>query len=183
MNPFFFRITFWLVCAMFLAASLATDVLAQTNAPALLVRGSIEQPLDLALSDLQTMPRIKLTSREKDGSEAMFEGVLLYEVVSRAKPRLTDKCCSNAINTVVVIKAADNYQALFSMPELDSKFGTRQILLADRRDGRPLAPGQGPLQIIVPDDQVRARWVRQVSLIEILPIGDLRGAATNSLPH
>jgi hypothetical protein len=58
-----------------------------------------------------------------------------------------------------------------------------QILLADRCAGQPLEPGQGPLQIIVPDDKVHGRWVRQANLIEILPSGDLRGTSTNSPPR
>ena len=115
----------------------ATRMTAQTNDGILLVRGAVDQPLDLSLSDLQSMPRIKITVREKGGTEAAFEGVSLYEIVSRAKPRLTDKCCINAINTVVIVKAADKYQALFSLPELDPKFDDRQVVLADKREGLP----------------------------------------------
>lgn len=110
-----------------------------------------------------------------------LKGVALFEVVQRAKPKLSEHCCSNAINMVVVIKAADNYQAAFSLPELDPKFGRREILLADRREGQPLGPAQGPLEIIVPDEKVHARWVRQVNPIVVLSVGDLRVTSTNSL--
>jgi hypothetical protein len=173
--------SFAVLIAIFLAALLAASVVAQTNGGVLAVRGSVEQPLTLSLSDLQAMQRAKLKAREKDGGKATFEGVALFDVVGRAKPKLSEHCCSNAINTMVVINAADNYQAAFSLPELDPKFGHRQILLADRRNGQPLGPLQGPLQIIVPEDKVYARWVRQVNLIEILSIGDLRQASTKSL--
>jgi DMSO/TMAO reductase YedYZ molybdopterin-dependent catalytic subunit len=156
---------------------------AQTNAAVVAVRGAVEQPLQLGLSELRAMPRSKLKVQEKGGVEATYEGVALYEVVSRAKPRLSEQCCSNAVNTVVVIKAADNYQAIFSLPELDPKFGHGQVLLADRREGQPLNPAQGPLQIIVPDDKVHARWVRQVNLIEVRPLGDLHETSTNSSPR
>jgi DMSO/TMAO reductase YedYZ molybdopterin-dependent catalytic subunit len=172
----------WVIFALFAAACLTVQVTAQTNNGAVSVRGAVDQPLNLSLSDLQSMPRIKITVREKDGTEATFEGVSLYDIVSRARPHLTEKCCSNAINTVVIVKAADKYQALFSLPELDPKFDNRQVVLADRREGLPLSPAQGPLQIIVPDDKVHARWVRQVNYIEVAPLGDLRAASTNSLP-
>lgn len=168
--------------ASLVAALLATSAVAQTNTPVLLVRGAVAQPLTLSLRDLQAMPRAKMTAREKDGGEASFEGVALFDVVSRAKPILTEKCCSNAVNTVVIIKAADKYQAAFSWPELDPKFSPRQILLADRREGRALKPAQGPLEIIVPDDKVHARWVRQVNLIEVLPLGELREPAATPSP-
>ncbi len=36
------------------------------------------------------------------------------------------------------------------------------IILADRRDGKPLAEKEGPLRIIVPEEKREARWVRQL---------------------
>jgi DMSO/TMAO reductase YedYZ molybdopterin-dependent catalytic subunit len=170
-----------IVGAVFFASLLAISAAAQTNEPALIIRGTVEKPLNLALADLQTMPRTKLTVREKDGADATFEGVVLVEVINRAKPIFSDKCCSNTINTVVIVSAADKYQAVFSWPELDPKFGPGKILLADQRNGQPLDPGHGPLEIIVPDEKVHARWVRQVKSIEVLPLGDR--ADTNSPPH
>jgi hypothetical protein len=151
-------------------------VVAQTNDTVLSVGGSVEQSLTLSLPDLQAMPRVTVKAQEKGGSEATFEGVALYEVVMRAKPKLTPHCCSNAVNTVVVVKAADNYQAAFSLPELDPKFGKHNIVVADRRDGQPLDASKGPLEIIVPDDKVYSRWVRQAGFIEVLPVGQLPSA-------
>ncbi len=109
-----------LTLAIFFAALITSSVVAQTNVAILTVQGAVEQPLKLTLSDLQAMPRTKMTEREKDGSEVTFEGVALCQSgEARQKALLTDKCCSNAINTVVVIKAADNYQACtFQLPEL-----------------------------------------------------------------
>jgi DMSO/TMAO reductase YedYZ molybdopterin-dependent catalytic subunit len=156
---------------------------AQTNSNGAVVCGAVERPLALTLADLQAMPRMQLKVAEKGSGEATFEGVALYDVVMRAKPKLTERCCSNAANTAIVIRAPDNYQVIFSMPELDPKFSSRKILLADRREGQPLGPANGPLQLIVPDDRVHGRWVRQVNFIEVLPIGDRGAAATNSVPR
>jgi hypothetical protein len=168
--------------AIVAAALVATSAIAQTNVAALVVRGAVEQPLALVLSDLQAMPRLNLNIREKDGSDATFEGVALYDVIMRSKPMLSERCCSNAINTLVVVGAADHYQAVFSLPELDPKFGHGKILLADERNGQPLGLPYGPFEIIAPDDKVHARWVREVNLIEVLPVGDRRGASGNSPP-
>jgi DMSO/TMAO reductase YedYZ molybdopterin-dependent catalytic subunit len=181
MNTTDFRAIRWVACAICTITLTASSVIAQTNDATLVVCGAVEKPLTLSLTELQAMPRSKLIVREKDGA-ATYEGVMLFEIVSRAKPRLTEKCCSNTVNTVVVIQAADNYQTVFSLPELDPKFGPGKILLADRREGQALDPAHGPLQIIVPDEKVHARWVRQVKTIEVLPIGDLPGA-TNSPPR
>src|SRR5713226_4105039 len=62
----------------------------------------------------------------------------------------------------LVVGAADGYHAVFALPELDHAFTDRIIILADRRDGKPLAEKEGPLRIVVPDEKREARWVRQV---------------------
>ncbi|HEY3914321.1 MAG TPA: molybdopterin-dependent oxidoreductase [Verrucomicrobiae bacterium] len=152
---------------------MAAPVLALTNGTVLAVGGMVQESLTLSLSDLQTMPRVLVKAAEKGGTEATFDGVELYDVVMRAKPKLTAHCCSNEVNVVVIIRAADNYQAAFSLPELDPKFGKREILIADRRDGQAIGAAKGPLEIIVPDDKVYSRWVRQANFIEVLPVGKL----------
>jgi hypothetical protein len=50
-------------------------------------------------------------------------------------------------------------------------FIEREIVLADKRDGKPLADAQGPLSLIVPGEKVHARWVRQVKSLEIVRVG------------
>jgi hypothetical protein len=66
-----------------------------------------------------------------------------------------------------VIEAHDGYQVLFTLPELDSLFTDRVVLLADRRDGKPLSEKEGPLRIVVPDEKRQARWIRQVKSIAV----------------
>ena len=37
------------------------------------------------------------------------------------------------------------------------------VMLVDKRDGKALDAKEGPLRIVVPDEKMRARWVRQVA--------------------
>ena len=67
----------------------------------------------------------------------------------------------------VVVEAADGYRAVFALAELDPAFTDRVILLADRRDGKPLSTREGPFQIIVPGEKKHARWVRQVIRLKV----------------
>ena len=46
-------------------------------------------------------------------------------------------------------------------------FTDRVILLADRRDGKPLSAREGPFQVIVPGEKKHARWVRQVIRLKV----------------
>jgi hypothetical protein len=46
-------------------------------------------------------------------------------------------------------------------------FNDHVILIANRRNGQPLLADAGPLQIIVPQDNLQARWIRQVRTLEV----------------
>jgi hypothetical protein len=92
-------------------------VAADTNAPTLLVRGEVEQSLTLSFAEFLTLPRTTLKAREKDGSEAIFEGVALSEVIKRAKPRLTEKCCSNHPTPASSSGPLTNIEQFFRWPK------------------------------------------------------------------
>ena len=145
---------------------------ADTNPAALTVRGEVDQPLQLSLTDLQAMPRTTAKARDKNGDEVAFEGVTLSEVIKRAKPRFTEKCCGNAANTCVIVRAADRYRAVFSLAEIDPDFTDRKVVLAFRRNGKPLAEAEGPVRLVVPEEKVHTRWVRQVASVEIVRAGE-----------
>ena len=42
------------------------------------------------------------------------------------------------------------------------------IILADKRDGKPLAATEGPFRIVAPGDKRPARWIRQVTAFRII---------------
>ena len=56
---------------------------------------------------------------------------------------------------------------MFALAELASGFTDDVVLLADRRDGHPLGPDEGPLRLAVPHDKRQARWVRQVKSLTV----------------
>src|SRR5262249_21527632 len=137
---------------------------------ALLVRGEVENPLQLTLADLRAMPHLTVKAHDKNGEEVSFDGVALAEILERAKPKLTAKCCTNAANACVIVRAADNYRAVFALAEIQPDFTDRKIILADRANGRPLTEGQGPLRLLVPGEKIHARWVRQVKALDVVRV-------------
>jgi hypothetical protein len=64
--------------------------------------------------------------------------------------------------------AADGYQVVFSLTELDAAFGGRNVVLVDRQDGHPLSQKDGPLRLVVGGDKRPARWIREVETIEVV---------------
>jgi DMSO/TMAO reductase YedYZ molybdopterin-dependent catalytic subunit len=154
--------------ALLLVLSFVTGMSsAQDKGVTLSVSGEVEKPLQLTLSDLSKMPRRSVKTKNPDGKDVTYDGVELREILSRAGVRFGEEMRGKAVANYVLIQAADKYEAVFALPELDPAFSDRLILLADSADGKPLADSNGPLQIIVPDEKRHARWVRQVTAIVI----------------
>lgn len=101
------------------------------------------------------------------GLRTTFEGVALRDVLVKAGVPLGEALRGKALSRVIIASAPDGYQVTYAIAEVDAAFTDQIILVADRRDGRPLLPDTGPIQIIVPNDKRPARWVRQVSRLEV----------------
>jgi hypothetical protein len=67
----------------------------------------------------------------------------------------------------VLTEAADGYRAVFALAEIDPSTTAQVILVADRKDGKPLATADGPYRLIVPKDKIHSRWVKQVTKITV----------------
>lgn len=150
------------------------------------VHGEVARPLAFTLAELDALPHVKQSARDHDGEEASYEGVLLTELLQRAGVPLRENLRGPALRLGVLVKAADGYGALFSLGELDADMTDRWIFLADAKAGGPLPAGQGPLRIIVPGEKRHARWVRQVTELEVVRVGAAAAlsppARTNSVP-
>ena len=67
----------------------------------------------------------------------------------------------------MMIHAADGYRVLFSLAEVDPMFRERPLLICYRKNGAALPDEEGPLRVVVADEKRHARWVRQVTAIEL----------------
>ncbi len=134
----------------------------------LTVAGDVGTALHLTLTDLRAMPRTTLTARDHNGDDHVYEGVLFSELLKRAQVPLGDELRGPALSTYVVVKAVDNYQAVFSLAELDPAMNTNQALVVDRTDGRNVLHFQGPIRLVISGDKRFARWVRQVTEIQVV---------------
>lgn len=131
------------------------------------VRGEVSTPLELGADDLASMPRKGLSLRDHEGKDTRFEGVLLSEILKKAGVNRGEPLRGGALTLFLLVEASDGYQVNFALAELDESFTDRVVLLADHRDGKPLADREGPFRIVVPDEKKPARWVRQVTALTI----------------
>jgi len=70
----------------------------------------------------------------------------------------------------LLVEAADGYRVVIALPELDTGFTDKQMVLAFVRDGKPLGEKEGPYRIVIPDEKRMARWVRQVTTLKIVVV-------------
>ncbi|MCC4597978.1 molybdopterin-dependent oxidoreductase [Xanthomonas campestris pv. phormiicola] len=125
--------------------------------------------LRIALDDatLAALPRERV-SAQAHGQQLDCEGVALRAVLQAQRAMPTEPLRGAQLQRRVEVAARDGYAAVFTLAELDPTLGARRVLLVDRCDGKPLAAEDGPLRLIVPQDQRPARWVRQVQSIAVV---------------
>jgi len=151
--------------AILLATLLASFSYAQGPSE-ISVQGDVPTPLTIKAADLASMPRETVTVAEQDGTPVSYDGVPLREVLKKAGVPVGKELRGKALSSYILVKAHDGYQVLFSIGEIGADFGNASILIADKRDGKPLFGYQGPLRLVCPNDKAGARSVRMLESIE-----------------
>ncbi len=132
--------------------------------PTFTVSGAVETPLSFTLSSLSAFtPQTSVTS----GVE--YTGVLLWEIINKAGLANNPSIKNDSDRKFVVVTGDWCERAVFSIGELDPTAGgsPHQVIVAYQRSGQDLGP-QGFAQIVVPSDKSGARWITNVSNIEVI---------------
>ena len=151
-----------LVAALVFSGSLASA--------ASLVATSAKGKIEITAKTLAGLPRQSVTATAHDKS-ATYQGYDLIAVLRAAGLAPTESLRGKQLGELVTISAADGYRVVFSLAELDPMLGNRQVLLVDSENGRPLSAADGPWRLVVPADQRPARWIRQISVINVSQAG------------
>ena len=144
-------------------------LLAQNAPPTVQITGAVKQALTLSAGDLAKMPRATVRTTS-NGTETVYEGVWLHEVVKQAGVPQGDALRGKALAGYVLAEAQDGYQVVFSLAELDPSFIDNEILLADTANGKPMSSEQGGFRLVVPKDKVGARWVRMLTKLDVVQL-------------
>jgi DMSO/TMAO reductase YedYZ molybdopterin-dependent catalytic subunit len=131
------------------------------------VEGEVTHPLQLSLSDLAKMRRVEVAATDRDGKEHHYSGVPVAEILQQAGATMGPQLRGKNMAKYLLVKSADGYEVVFSLPELDNTFTNRTIILADQADGSPLPANKGPFRIVVPGEKKPARWIWQVSSLVV----------------
>jgi hypothetical protein len=101
---------------------------------------------------------------------ARFEGVPVSALLSIAGIQLGDTMHGPRMTEALLVEAADGYKVVFAVAEFDPAFAAREIILADKRDGKTLDAKEGPFRIVAPGDKRPARWIRQVTTLRLIAV-------------
>jgi hypothetical protein len=156
--------------ALLLIALSSFAASAQTNSSSevlLTVGGEVPTPIKLTRTDLDKFTRHTVRAKDHDGKEYNYEGVAITDILQKAGVKFGDALRGKALATYLLVEAVDGYQAVYSLPELDSSTNERLILLADKQEGAAFAAHLGPLKIKVPGDNTHRRWVGPVKNLTI----------------
>ncbi len=122
----------------------------------------------MTASDLAALPAIQVeTSFGHANPPTKFEGPLLWRVLDRAgvvdaaKPR-------GQVRQIVLVTGSDGYAVVLALGEISPAFEGKQVILADRMNGQPIAPDHW--RIVVPGDRRGARSVRDVVRIAVVTV-------------
>jgi hypothetical protein len=121
----------------------------------------------LTVAQIATLPHVSVNVKDHE-TPAQFDGVPLSAVLKLAGVETGGQMKGPQLTQALLAEAADGYKVVFALAEVDPDFATREILLADKRDGKPLDDKQGPFRIVAPGDTRPARWIRQVTTLKIV---------------
>jgi DMSO/TMAO reductase YedYZ molybdopterin-dependent catalytic subunit len=132
---------------------------------ALQIKGEVSNPSNMTLAEVKayTPTTVQVTlsssSRPSDNGDFNYTGVQLSELLNQAQTS------PNA--TEVYVQASDGYGT--TLPIQDAL--KQDTIIAYEKDGEPLTElkddGEGPLRLIIGNDQYAQRWVRGVVAIEV----------------
>jgi hypothetical protein len=136
--------------------------------PALLVRNAAGKETKFSVEDLAKLPQTKIEAKDPhSGVTAEYEGVLLHELLGAGGATFGKDLRGPLLASYVLATAKDGYRVVFSIGEVDPNTGGAQLLLAYKKNGKPMTDPEGEFRIVAPQDKRAARWIRQVSSISL----------------
>lgn len=151
---------------LILVLALSVTAFAQTE-QTLSVTGEVATPLTLTSKDLSAFKSVTTQIKDRDGKLHEFKGVALFEVLEKAGVTTGSKLRGKNLAKYLLVGAADGYEVVYSLPEIDPEFTDQVVLLALEKDGQPLPVGEGTFRLIAPHDKKQARWIREVRTIKV----------------
>jgi hypothetical protein len=95
-------------------------------------------PVQIAAADLAKLPRHTAVLNDH-GKQISYEGVLLHDVLALGGVDFGKGLRGKQLSSYVAALASDDYEVVYALAELDPTVMDSGIVVADKREGQPLA--------------------------------------------
>lgn len=148
-------------------ASSSGPTVVYPDASLVISAGLYHAPVALSPAEFRALPHVTLTVHNAHPNAGeTYSGVLLATLLALVNAPIGKDLPKDALTSYLVASGSDGYSVVLSLAEVDPSFHVGQVLVADARDGHPLAKS-GPYQLIVSEDKRPARWVHNLNFIEL----------------
>ena len=131
------------------------------------LRGLDGRSETLTLAQIAALPH-QAVSMIHDGKITVYSGPTLADLLRDLDAPMGARMHGQAVNDVLFVTAADNYRVVLTLAEVDpGVHKDARAILADKADGLPLDPHEGPFRLVVDGDLKPARSARSVVEIEL----------------
>ena len=135
------------------------------NEGSILVRGAVSNPENLTDNQIEAFPPVTIQVNLSNSPSQSELGIFNYTGVPLKV--LLGQAHMSSKATSVFIQATDSYSATLSIEEAQKA----STILAYQKDGEPMFPlstgGEGPIRLIMGEQNAPHDWVKGVSLIEV----------------
>jgi hypothetical protein len=135
----------------------------------LIVRVNDATPVKLDAQALTELPRHTAVLQDH-GKQINYEGVLLQDLLVRSGMDFRTGLRGKLLSSYVTAIGSDGYEVVYALADCDPSITNAAILVADKREGKPLDTNEGPLRIVVPHDKRPARSVRLLKEIDVVQL-------------
>lgn len=147
-------------CLLFACLQVSGQIVLRVNeAPA----------VTLAAADLAKLPQ-RTAVLDNHGKQISYEGVLLGDLLAQHGVDLGKGLRGKQLSSYVAVLAKDGYEVVFALAEFDPTIVDSGIIIAERRNGQPLAASEGPFRIVAPHDKRAARSLRSLQEIDVVQL-------------
>src|SRR5689334_14887945 len=117
----------------------------------LTIQSETGKQIVLTRADIESLPHVRITTTSD--TPATFEGVPLKTLLEKAGVTFGETLKGKRLASCLLVEAADGYRVVIALPEIDSAFADKRVLLAFLKDGRPLGQKEGPYRVVLPDEK------------------------------
>ena len=148
--------------AVIFAALLTSSPAAQAACVSLIE--SVQHAASIDPATVEQLPATESTiafNSSHGPEKATYTGATLWSVLHKSATLNTDP--RQRLHQVIIVTGSDGYIAALALAEIDPEFEDKPVLLAYKRDGKPM----NDLRLVVPGDKFSGRSVQNVVRIEI----------------